>query len=95
MTEEIKSTSRGPPLFRGDTQTRGPWATWEFRFQAYLKGRKCSGPMTRDCPVALPINAAAAVRDRRQEEIQKWEDQNDEAYGYLVQAMEENDGAVA
>lgn len=51
--------------------------------------------MTRDCPEALPANAAAAARDRRQEEIQRWVDQNDEAYGYLVQAMEENDGAVA
>ena len=30
MSDLNVSTSRGPPLFKGDTQTRGPWATWEF-----------------------------------------------------------------
>ena len=84
------SSSRGPPLFKGDTLTRGPWITFEFKYRAFVRAKQCSAPLTEDRPEMPALNFNAAARLRRTEEIEKWDEQNNRAYGYLVQAMDEN-----
>ena len=84
------SSSRGPPLFKGDTLTRGPWITFEFKYRAYVRAKQCAAPLTENRPGLPAPNMNVAARDRRMEEIEKWDEQNSRAYGYLVQAMEEN-----
>jgi hypothetical protein len=92
--KEYNSASRGPPLFKGNTYTRGPWLTFEFKFVAYAKGRKCAGPLTLDRPEEPLPNLLLAIQTRRTEEINNRDAQNDEAYGYLVQSMDENPDAL-